>query len=104
YCRYDLLSEGVAVSEGVVGGYVCISCPRNSCVRQRVSIADLSAVAGLLEHLGLRNLQPFGQLFGRQKVDGLNAGDLSGRNLVEGVILPEAATKPKPTVAATREE
>ena len=81
-----------------------ISRPRNSCARQRVSIADLSAVAGLLEHPGLRNLQPFGQLFGRQKVDGLNTGDLPGRNPVEGVILPEAATKPKPTVAATREE
>ena len=29
---------------------------------------------------------------------------LPGRNPTEGVILPEAATKPKPTVAATREE
>jgi len=34
----------------------------------------------------------------------INTGDLPGRNPVEGVILPEAATKPKPTVAATREE
>lgn len=34
----------------------------------------------------------------------LNTGDLPGRNPVEGVIIPESATKPKPTVAATRDE
>ena len=34
----------------------------------------------------------------------INTGDLPGSNPTEGVILPEAATKPKPTVAATREE
>ena len=34
----------------------------------------------------------------------LNTGDLPGRNPVEGVILPESATKPKPTVAASRDE
>jgi len=34
----------------------------------------------------------------------INTGDLSGENPTEGVILPESATKPKPTVAATREE
>src|SRR5262249_35624167 len=81
-----------------------ISRPRNNYAKQRISIADLSAIAGLLEHPGLRILQPFGQLFGRQKVDKLNTKDLPGRNPIEGVILPEAATKPKPTVAATREE
>jgi len=34
----------------------------------------------------------------------INTGDLPGGNPTEGVILPESATKPKPTVAATREE
>jgi integrase len=34
----------------------------------------------------------------------INTGDLPDRNPVEGVILPESATKAKPTVAASREE
>jgi integrase len=34
----------------------------------------------------------------------INTGDLPGGNPTEGVILPESATKTKPTVAATREE
>jgi len=34
----------------------------------------------------------------------INTGDFPGGNPAEGVILPESATKPKPTVAATREE
>ena len=34
----------------------------------------------------------------------INTGDFPGRNPTEGVILPESATKPKPPVAATRDE